>query len=266
MTTIITITNQKGGVGKTTLAINLAAALARKNKKVLLIDLDPQGNATTWLNISPVPGAYTLLASGIPNLAALMAGDPGSQIASLVVQARENLDVLPGNEQTAVAQTFMLQGERDINLLRRAVTSHFRHYDFVVLDTAPSVGGILELAMWAADKVLIPASCETGSLDGLMQTARKLNTLTKKGWTGQVVGIVPTFLDKRTKERKETLTRYQTAYPDTCLSPIHESAALRELPNNRMTIFEKADLEGGKKTVARASQEFETLARAILRR
>jgi chromosome partitioning protein len=263
---IVTITNQKGGVGKTTVAINISAALARRDKKVLLIDLDPQGNATTFMNVSPAPGAYTLLASGIPNLAALMSGDPGRQIASLVTPARENLDVLPGNEQTVVAQTFMLQGERDIGLLRRAITDHFRHYDFVVLDTAPSVGGVLELAMWAADKVLVPASCETGSLDGLMKTIDKLKSLTQKGWQGQITGVVPTFLDERTTERRETLESYQTAFTDACLPPVHESTALRELPSNRLTIFEKADVEGSKKTAARAAQEFETLTRAILRR
>jgi chromosome partitioning protein len=264
---IVTITNQKGGVGKTTVAINVSAALALREKKVLLIDLDPQGNATTFLNVSPAPGAYTLLASGIPNLAALMSGDPGRQIAGLVVtEARENLDVLPGNEQTAVAQTFMLQGERDIGLLRRAITAHFRHYDFVVLDTAPSVGGVLELAMWAADKVLLPASCETGSLDGLMQTINKLKALTNKGWQGQITGVVPTFLDERTTERRETLANYQSAFADACLPPIHESTAIRELPSNRMTVFEKAEVEGSKKTAARAAQEFEALARATLRR
>jgi chromosome partitioning protein len=263
---IITITNQKGGVGKTTIAINLSAALAGKGKKVLLADFDPQGNATTFLNILPAPGAYTLLASGIPNLAALMSGDSGRQIANQVLQVRENLDVLPGNEQTAVAQTFMLQGERDINLIRRAITEHFRQYDLIVLDTAPSVGGILEMAMWAADKVLVPASCETGSIDGLIQTIRKLTALTEKGWQGQITGIIPTFLDERTTERRETLANYKSAFPEACLPPIHESTALRELPNNRLTIFEKAEAEGRKKTASRAAQEFEDLARIVLRR
>lgn len=266
MTTIITIANKKGGVGKTTVAINLSAALARKGKKVLLVDLDPQHNATQWLNVLLAPGAYSLLASGIPSLAALMAGDPGRQIASLVVQARENLDVLPGNEQTSVAQTFMLQGERDINLLRRAITSHFRRYEFVVLDTAPSVGGILELAMWAADRAIVPAKCETGSLSGVKTTLETFAKMKEMGWPGSVAGILPTALDKRTREHKETLETLAKFSPITLLPTIHASAALSELPRNRLTIFEKAELEASRGGTIRASKEFEALARAMLRR
>ena len=263
---IITITNQKGGVGKTTTAINLASALARTGKRILLADFDPQGSATTFLGIPLAPGAYILLAAYIPNLATLLTGDPGRYILDQIVQSSENFDILPGNMQTVVAQNFMLQGERDISLLRRAITDQFRQYDFVILDTAPSVGGILELAMWAADKVIVPASCETGSIDGLMQTAATLRALTAKGWPGQLTGILPTFFDERTTERRKTLASYNRAFPEAFLSPIHESAALRELPANHVTIFEKAEAEGSKKTAARAAQEFENLARTILRR
>ena len=263
---IITITNQKGGVGKTTTAINLAATLARNGKHTLLADLDPQGNATTFLGAQPAPGAYLLLAAYIPNLAALITGDISQQIKSRLIQARENLDILPGNMQTAVAQNFMLQGERDLTMLRRAITEQFREYDFVILDTAPSVGGILELATWAADKVIIPTACETGSIEGLLKTIETLKALTARNWSGQLTGILPTFFDEMTKERRETLAHYNRAFPEVCLSPIHESTALRELPNNQATIFEKAEAERGKKSAQRATQEFEALARTILRR
>jgi len=263
---IITITNQKGGVAKTTTAINLAAGLARMGKRVLLADFDPQGNATTFLGMDAAPGAYILLAAYIPNLAALLGGNAADQIRARIVQARESLDILPGNMQTAVAQTFMLQGKRDIYLLRNALTGLFSAYDFVILDTAPSVGGILELAIFAADRVIIPTACESGSIEGLEQTLKMLEELKTGGWEGSLLGILPTFFDERTKERRMINAYLARQYGEARLSPIHESTALRELPNYQVTIFEKADADGKKKTADRAAQEFEDLARKVARR
>ena len=266
MMNLITISNEKGGEAKTTDTINLGAALARTGKSVLLIDADPQGNLATFLGLAPAPGMYTLLAAYIPSLAALMPGEKSDYIARQVLASgRDHLSILPGNAQTAVAQAFMLQTERDLTLLRRAIVEQFFQYDFVIVDTAPSLGGILELALWAADEVIIPIACETSGLIGAQQTVETLKSLTSRGWTGQLAGVIPTFYDERTLERRETLLEIQSTFGPLCCTPIHECAAIRELPANQMTIFEKAEAEKNNKYALRAAQEFSDLARRLLK-
>lgn len=263
---IITVGSQKGGVGKTTSAINLAAALALAEKRILLIDLDPQGNVSRFLGIAPLSGAYQLLGAYIPALSALMRGDRGEHIRSLIrPSGREHLSILPGSPETATAQALILSGERDLNLIRRAVTEQFSSYDIVILDTAPSLGGILEMAYWAADDVLIPAACETSGIEGAKQTINTLKNLTARGWHGRLAGVIPTFYDGRTVERRESLKQLNELFGDLALSPIHEATAIRELPSNQLTIFEKAEVERNIYT-RRAAGEFSALGKAILRR
>jgi chromosome partitioning protein len=263
---IITVANQKGGTGKTTTAINLAAALARAEKNILLVDFDPQGNLATFLGFSPTPGAYNLLAAYITSLATLMRGDRGEQIRAFIrPTGREYLALLPGSAETATAQAFMLSGERDLNLIRQAVSEQFGRYDLVILDTAPSLGGILEMALWAADEVLIPVASETAGVEGARQTVATLKALSARGWHGHLTGILPTFFDDRTVERRESLQQLQQMFGALALAPIHETTAIRELPSNQMTIFEKAEEEKNNPYARRAAQEFSTLGKAILR-
>ncbi|MCG2785372.1 MAG: ParA family protein [Anaerolineae bacterium] len=263
---IITVANQKGGTGKTTTAVNLAAALTLAGKKVLLVDLDPQGNLATFLGHQPRPGAYNLLAAYIPGLASLMGNDKSAQIRSFIVSAeRSQISILPGSAETANAQAFMLTGERDLNLIRQAVSEQFARYDLVILDTAPSLGGILELALWAADEVLVPVASETAAIQGAYQTIATLKALTQRGWQGCLAGILPTFYDERTVERREGLLHLQQAFGALALPPIHECTAIRELPANQMTIFEKAEAEKTNSYVRRAAQEYSALGKAILK-
>jgi chromosome partitioning protein len=265
MTIIITIADEKGGVAKTTTVEGLLAALARAGKRVLGIDFDPQGNLADFLGLSPAPGAYTLMAAYIASLAVLMPGNKNKHVQQQVLSTgRENLSLLPGNSQTAVAQAFMLQTERDLTLLRRAIIEQFYMYDFVILDTAPSLGGILELALWAADEVIIPVSCETAGLIGASHTVETLKSLTARGWTGKLAGVLPTFYNE-TIERRESLLQLQAMFGELCFSPIHECAATRELPANEMTVFEKAEAEKGNKYALRAAQEISDLARRVLK-
>ena len=264
---IITIANQKGGTGKTTTAINLAAALALAEKNVLLVDFDAQGNLATFLGFTPTPGAYNLLAAYITSLATLMRGDKGEQIHAFIRKSgRDYLSLLPGNAETATAQAFMLSGERDLNLIRRAVNEQFSKYDLVILDTAPSLGGILEMALWAADDVLVPVASETAGIEGARQTVATLKALTAHGWKGRLAGVLPTFFDERTVERRESLHQLQEMFGKLALTPIHEATAVRELPSNQMTVFEKAEAEKNNPYARRAAQEFSELGKAMLRK
>ena len=261
------IVNEKGGVAKTTTAINLAATFARKKQRVLLIDADPQGNATTYLGLPPEPGFYALEATTVKAIRTLIPGDPVVHIRSFLRETgRENLTLLPGSADTATAQALILQEEKDPLRIRKAILKNFKGmFDRVIIDTSPSLGGNLELIMMAADYIITPSACETASVEGAIQTFKTLEHLKKAGWKGKFLGVIPAFYDKRIIEKRESLVELERLFGDAVLPVIHESAAIRELPSNQMTIFEKADVEKGKYT-QRAAKEFEAVAKEILRR
>jgi len=159
---VICITNQKGGVGKTTTAISVAHGLARKGKQVLLIDLDPQGQAAVALGMTPEPGAYWLLAAG-----------QTPQEQRMVRQwlretGRDHLSILPGNQMTMTAQTIINAENRPVSCIRKAIESFIRaDLDYIIFDTAPSVGGIQERAIWASDLAIVPSATDYLSTDGV---------------------------------------------------------------------------------------------------
>ncbi|NCP86766.1 MAG: hypothetical protein CO094_11280 [Anaerolineae bacterium CG_4_9_14_3_um_filter_57_17] len=262
---ILAVSNQKGGVGKTTTAVNLAAAFAISGKNVLLADFDPQGNAAAFLGLAHAPGAYTLLAAYLPALAALMPNKNEQIQAAVQASGRERLSLLPGSAETVTAQALIFTGAPDLTLVARAIREQFSRYDLVILDTAPSLGGILEMVLWAADDILVPVSCEAAGLEGAKQTIATLKALTAKGWPGRLAGLLPTFYDERTNERRIVLDEIRALFGDAVLSPIHEAAAVRELPANQLTIFEKLASEKSNRYALRAAQEFSGLAKNLLK-
>ncbi|MDX1438259.1 MAG: AAA family ATPase, partial [Anaerolineales bacterium] len=146
MTATITIANQKGGVGKTTTAVNLAHGLARQGKRVLLVDLDPQGQCATVLGLAPEPGAFNLLVA--------------EESPSKVIRStdRDKLDVVLGDEKTATAETLMSVQRSPISFVFKKIVSPAveDNFDYVIVDTPPSVGELQVQALWAAGNVLIP--------------------------------------------------------------------------------------------------------------
>ena len=189
-TKIIAIANQKGGVGKTTTAINLGASLAVAERRTLVVDIDPQGNATSGLgleNRDQLPNVYDVLVNRRP-------------VSECVVSSVhfEHLDLLPSTRNLVGAEIELVDaGDRE-RVLRRALDEVRDRYDFILVDCPPSLGLLTLNTLTAADSVLIPIQCEFYALEGLSQLLNTIR-LVQKGLNPdlEIEGVLLTMYDKR---------------------------------------------------------------------
>jgi chromosome partitioning protein len=170
---------------------------------------------------------------------------------------RERLDILPGDRTTATAQIVVNAENRGMDSIR-VLLSSLREYDFIFLDTAPSVGGIQERALFAADRVLIPTATEFMSTNGLGQMMTALEDMAKRGWKGKLLGILPTFYDESTTESKETMQELQQTFEEAILPPIHRATLLREAPAEGKLVYELDPQH-------RATREYHALSEFVIR-
>jgi chromosome partitioning protein len=229
MKAILTVANQKGGVGKTTTAVNLAHGLVLEGKKVLLVDLDPQGQCASILGLKPDSGAFNLLISELPK----------KQIVRLT--DRSNLYVVMGDKKTATAQTVLSVQRTPISYTHEKLAPILLEdgFDFIIIDTSPSIGELQEQALWAADGVLVPCATDYLATDGVFSINMTLNKLhAEQNWQGKILGILPTFYDEVTRESKATVLDLQKQFGSLVLAPIHRATILRECAVEGKTIFE----------------------------
>ncbi|QDU95210.1 ParA family protein [Lignipirellula cremea] len=182
MARVLCVANQKGGVGKTTTAVNLACALAKAGNRTLLIDLDPQCNATTGLGLKPSPRH------------ALLTSTPWKEALQPTYMA--DLQVLPGSRSFADVETLAAGGEANLEVLRRCLDQGTQSFDYVLIDCPPSMGDLTQTALAASTEVLMPIQCEYFAMEGLTQMIHVIRKIMQQGEGRlQFGGILLTMYD-----------------------------------------------------------------------
>jgi chromosome partitioning protein len=228
----IAILNQKGGTGKTTTAVNLAAGLAERGHRVLLVDTDAQGNVGVSLGIQGDHSLYHVLVDGI---------DP----QQAAVPVRHSLDVITSDCTLAAAEVWLAHrnpDERARIMTHRLNRMHVsRRYDHVLLDCGPSLNLLNQNALSYADEVVIPVTCDYLALVGVKQVLRTIKDVERHlKHAVRIAAVLPTFFDSRTKLSREVLSTLQEHFKERCLAPIRLNTRLAEAPSHKKTIFEYA--------------------------
>jgi chromosome partitioning protein len=226
-TRIITISNQKGGVGKTTTAVNLATALALKGMRVLVIDLDPQGNASTALGV-----AHT---AGTPSSYEVMVGDISMAQAVVVSAEHPNIQCLPATIDLAGAEIDLVNSVNRERILAEALNKFLltNPQDFVFIDSPPSLGLLTVNALVAATEVLVPIQCEYYALEGVTQLISNIERIKAALNPSLVISsILLTMYDSRTKLSSDVAAEVRNFFPkQTLQAVIPRSVRISEAPS-----------------------------------
>lgn len=223
----LAVFNHKGGTGKTTTAVSVAAGLAEAGKRVLLVDVDAQGNVGVSLGVRGERTLYHVLVLGT---------DP----RDAAIPVRDKLDVITSNESLAAAELYLAgRPHRDRVLRERMLGADA--YDYVILDCSPSLSLLNQNALVYADNVLVPVSCDYLSLVGVKQVIKTLRDVYEHlKHPVQILGVIPTMYDARHKIGREVVETLQGKFGDLCFPPVRANIKLREAPASRQSIFEYA--------------------------
>lgn len=253
MSRVICVANQKGGVGKTTTSVNLSASLAKTQKRVLIIDLDPQGNASSGLGIKRHEfndnNIYHVLIGQVP-------------IKDAITKTNvENLDILVANNDLIGAEIELVDAERREYRLKEALATVADDYSYVIIDCPPSLGLLTVNALTSANTFLVPLQCEYYALEGLSQLLNTAGLIKKRlNPSLHIEGIVLTMFDSRNNLSHQVVNEIQTHFGDKVFSSIiPRNVRLSEAPSHGKSIIDYDDKSLG-------ARRYKELAEELVRR
>lgn len=242
----IAVLNQKGGTGKTTTAVSLAAGLALEGRRVLLIDADPQGHSSISLGVKGERDLYDVMASG-------------AEVSECAVTARENLDVLTSTERLAAVEMQLARRASDRQQLMRIRMRNAVDYDYVIIDCGPSLSLLNTNVLLYCEELLVPVSCDYLSLVGVRHILRTMVRVREHfSHPIRLLGFLPTLYDRRNRISEESVVSLQARFGDAVLEPVRINARLREAPSHQRTIFEYAP-------DSRGAEDYQLLVRTVIR-
>ena len=229
MSKVFSICNQKGGVGKTTTSVNLSAALSLNNKKVLLIDMDPQGNATMGSGINKYDLDYSL---------ADILLDSSKNVEDIICKAEEGFDLVPSNQALTFAEVKLLDVNNRELVLKKILAKIQDNYDFIIIDCPPSLNILTVNALAVSNSVIIPTQCEYYALEGLtalLETIDKIKISVNE--TLEIGGILRTMYDPRNNLAQDVSEELKNHFgKDVLKTVIPRNVSLAEAPSHGSSI------------------------------
>jgi chromosome partitioning protein len=246
---IVAVANQKGGVGKTTTAINLSASLAKKKKRVLLVDSDPQGNASSGVGVKTKNLALHLYHAFSSNCTANEIITQGSVY---------KLDVIPSNIDLVAAEIEMIGFEKREFRLKKILNPLLSLYDYIIIDCPPSLGLLTLNALTTANSVLIPMQCEYFAMEGLAQLVHTIRSV-KKSFNPAlfIEGLVLTMFDKRNKLTHQVADEVKNHFREQLFETvIPRNVRLSECPSHGKSILDYDSQSSGAEAYMNLAKEF----------